>query len=255
MGPTATIPQDFGSLNSVVDVRTSATTTTTATPTTTAMPTSLPAPTLERTDAKIATVQEQPPVLEDVGTADEENIIPAPPQPQQSPGTTQMPAPMGSTGQTAPSEVITEAEPRMSVSETSMAYDTQLSDAVPLVTATIDIMSLPSGGGGIITTATPDQAMEIAPANIPGPEVMAGMDGVNTDPNAPGFSVSTVAPVQETIIAQYQVDQTGYTASTTTGSVASPDASITNESASRPPIWIRWLNTLGDWLAMILGQN
>jgi hypothetical protein len=276
---TPTPVQDFTTLNTVVDVRTTVVlgaaseATITGTPTTTALPTASPMPSVEpllaRTAAKIETVQVQVttvPEEQAVGSSqDDENILPAPSIQGQAASATAQPtlsAPQtDDTDQPSPAEAVTSAEAavRLEASPTSELAYNQQNEVILFTTPTLDIFDLPSGGGAA-GTATPAQIFDLVPENSPGPDMITGMVGINPDPNAPGFSIATVAPIQGTAIAQYHApaDPTIFTADTTTtgGMFATTiEAPVMQEGTSRPPIWIRWINTLGDWLAMLFGQN
>jgi hypothetical protein len=231
----------------------------------TAMPSATAAsttgPLLAQTDAKIEPSQDQSQastVPEEQTTQDEENVIPAPPvqgpaatfQPTQSSDSQPMPEPVDATNE--------EFAPRMSASPTAAMYDVQPGSAILLATPTTDRLSV-SAGGGMAETTGAYQTGDTVPIDSPVPEMVTGMNSVNTNPDAPGFSVSTVAPVQETMIAQYHAptDQTADTATTMIESLPTETVAVfaATESVSRPPIWIRWFNTLSDWLGMLLGQR
>jgi anti-sigma factor RsiW len=107
-------------------------------------------------------------------------------------------------------------------------------------------------GGGVLAT--------VAGTN---PEMMTGMDGINPNPQAPGFTVATMSPTQGTMVAQYNASEPAAPsilmavetplAAESSAAQESP-ADTTMMRSSNDPIWIRWINTLSEWLQMILSR-
>lgn len=127
----------------------------------------------------------------------------------------------------------------------------------------------PSGGGGVAPVA-PEMGM----GGDGTPGAVAGMDALNTNPQAPGFTVATMSPIQGTTVAQYTPPQYQVAESEPAEAQevvedlldeeASPTEIVAASSAAEDvpqdvrakndPIWIYWFNVLSDWVLDVLGQ-
>ena len=117
----------------------------------------------------------------------------------------------------------------------------------------------PSGSGGGVPG--------IAGGFNPTPDMVTGMDAINPDPMAPGFTVSTISPTQGTAIAQYNAPEPATILMAAETPVSAASSAAAQESASdtdtntntmrssSDPIWIRWIDTLSEWLRMLLSRE
>jgi|GEM_PF-2963741 len=144
----------------------------------------------------------------------------------------------------------TEQEPRFMPSPTVEMLEAMiipLASSTPPPTASLD-------------SDLAQQSGESATANTgsgggnPEQEMIAGMDGLNLNPNAPGFTVATVSPIQGTVIAQYNQPLSDQTLVLT----PEPASSVMSESqldkTVNEPIWIRWFNVLSEWVQNLLRE-
>jgi hypothetical protein len=171
--------------------------------------------------------------------------------------------PVSAGAQTGEEQPQIAATPTLVPSATMQVMDAVV-EALPTQSFGPDL-SLPSGGGGVLPSPS------TANGAVPTPEAIAGMTGLNTDPNAPGFSVSTLSPTQGTAIAQYnepqsqvfqpepEVDQESSDDQEASDAPSESPSSAVEETprdarTAREPIWIRWFNVLSDWLERLLGQ-
>ncbi len=108
-------------------------------------------------------------------------------------------------------------------------------------------MSAPFGATGGDTAANPTSILDAAagggPAQTTG--AVAGMDGINTDPNAPGFTVATLSPQQGTAVAQYSTPLSDEIVINTSPQSAAPS------DKRGMSLWLEWLNVLTNWLRVL----
>ena len=144
----------------------------------------------------------------------------------------------------------TEQEPRFLPSPTVEMMDVMIAPmatSTPLPTASLGPkLAQESAGSSTANTGSGGEN--------PDPGMIAGMDGLNLNPNAPGFTVATVSPLQGTVIAQYSQPMNDQAVVVTPVSASSVMSESQLDKTSNDPIWIRWFNTLSEWLQMLLAE-